>query len=264
LNLRGEVIGINGAIITNPQTEGNIGIGFAVPINAVRELLPQLQLGKVVRGRIGVSISAVPQEGFEDFGLKARAGAIVAAVTPGGAAAKAGLEPGDVVIQFNGRPITKTADLQKMVVSTKPGATVPVKVLRNKQEKTLNVTVDELDLAAEQTQRQSRNNAPDNTPPQQEEGAGFGLTLQNLTPQIARRLQIPSGQTGAVVTDVDPDSSSAAAGIRPGDVILSVNRVSVSSAADAGREMKKIAAGRLAQLLIWRDGREVFVTAKKE
>jgi serine protease Do len=263
LNLRGEVIGINSAIITNPQTEGNIGIGFAVPINAVRELLPELQQGKVVRGRIGVSISAVPQEGFEDFGLKARAGAIVAAVTPGGAAAKAGLEPGDVVIQFNGRPIAKTDDLQKMVVSTKPGTTVPIRVLRNKQERTLNVTVDELDLAAEQAQRQSRNNVPDNTQPQPEEGAGFGLTLQSLTPQLARRLQIPSGQSGAVVTDVDPDSPSAAT-IRPGDVILSVNRVPVSSAADAGREMMKIPAGRLAQLLIWRNGGEVFATVKKQ
>ena len=124
--------------------------------------------------------------------------------------------------------------------------------------------MDELDLAAEQSQRQGRSNAPDNTQPQQEEGSGFGVTLQNLTPQIARRLQVPSGQSGAVVTDVDPDSSSAAAGIRPGDVILSVNRVSVSSAADAGREMKKIATGRLAQLLIWRNGNEVFATVKKE
>jgi serine protease Do len=264
LNVRGEVIGINSAIITNPQTEGNIGIGFAVPINAVRELLPQLQQGRVIRGRIGVSISAVPREGFEELGLKTRTGAIVAAVTPGGAAAKAGLEPGDIVLQFNGRPVTKTDELQKLVVGTKPGTSVSVRVLRNKQERTVNVTVEELDLAAEQNQRLGRNNAPDNSQPQEEQGAGFGLTLQNLTPQIARRLQVPSGQTGAVITDVDPDSSSAAAGLRPGDVLLSVNRVPVSNAAEAGRELKKIQSGRLAQLLLWRNGNEVFATVKKD
>ena len=108
LNVRGEVIGINTAIITNARSEGNIGIGFAVPINTVRELLPQLRQGKVVRGRIGVSGAAVPREGFEDFGLKSRTGAIVAQVTPGGgAAAKAGIEPGDVIVEFNGRPVRR-------------------------------------------------------------------------------------------------------------------------------------------------------------
>src|SRR5437899_485216 len=90
LNLRGEVIGINTAIITNSRTEGNIGIGFAVPSNTVRELLPQLHTGKIIRGRIGVQVLAVPREGFEDFGLTKRMGAIVAEVTPGGAALKAG------------------------------------------------------------------------------------------------------------------------------------------------------------------------------
>ena len=150
LNLRGEVIGINTAIITNARSEGNIGIGFAVPSNTVRDLLPQLNTGKVIRGRIGVSVLAVPREGFEDFGLKTRMGAVVAQVSPGGAAAKAGMEPGDVIIQFNGRPIKNNDELVRMVVATKPGTSVPVKVLRNKQEKTLNVIVDELDLDAEQ------------------------------------------------------------------------------------------------------------------
>src|SRR5207249_9893575 len=105
LNLRGEVIGMNTAIITNSRSEGNIGIGFAVPSNTVRELLPQLHTGKITRGRSGVSVFAVPREGYEDYGLKTRAGAVVAQVLSGGAAAKAGVEPGDVIVQFNGRPI---------------------------------------------------------------------------------------------------------------------------------------------------------------
>src|SRR3954463_11195115 len=152
LNVRGEVIGMNTAIITNARSEGNIGIGFAVPINTVRDLLPQLHTGKISRGRIGVQVLAVPREGFEDFGLTKRMGAIVAEVTPGGAAVKAGMEPGDVIVQYNGRPVQNNDELVKMVVATKPGTSVQVKVLRSKQEKTLNVVVDELDLDAEQNQ----------------------------------------------------------------------------------------------------------------
>src|SRR5262249_51632024 len=150
LNIRGEVIGMNTAIITNARSEGNIGIGFAVPINTVRDLLPQLRPGKVIRGRIGVSVTEVPRDGYEDFGLKARAGAVVATVAPGGAAAKGGIEPGDVIVQYNGRPIANRDELVKMVVATKPGTSVPVKVIRDKREKTLNITVDELDLEGEQ------------------------------------------------------------------------------------------------------------------
>jgi serine protease Do len=263
LNLRGEVIGMNTAIITNAQSEGNIGIGFAVPSNAVRELLPQLQVGKVVRGRIGVQINAIPREGFEDLGLKTRSGAYIAAIAPGGAASKAGLEPGDVIVEFNGRPVTKTDDLQKNVVATKPGTTVPIKILRNKQERTLNLTVDELDLDAEQTQRTGRNNNGAEPPAAQSE-SGFGLMLQDIPPAVARRLQIPGNQTGVFITDVAPDSGSEMAGIRAGDVILKVNNVTVASAAAAGRELQKVASGRLAQLLIWRDGAQLFVPVKKD
>jgi serine protease Do len=262
LNVRGEVIGINSAIITNSQSEGNIGIGFAVPINTVRDLLQGLRQGKVVRGRIGVQVQAVPRQAFEDLGLKSRAGAIVAQVMPNSAASKAGIEPGDVIIEFKGKAITDQNELVRMVVATPPGTTVPVKVVRNGQQKSLNVTIEELDLDAEQGQRQGRQN--NQQPPQEEEGAGFGLTLQNLTPQLARRLQVPSGQGGAVITEVDPDSNAAQAGVRPGDVLISVNRKPISTAAEAGRELQKIQSGRLAQILLWRAGTEVFVTIKKD
>ncbi|HWF86554.1 MAG TPA: trypsin-like peptidase domain-containing protein [Vicinamibacterales bacterium] len=263
LNVRGEVIGINTAIISNGRSEGNIGIGFAVPINTVRDLLPQLRAGKVIRGRIGVSVAAVPREGFEDFGLKARAGAIVATVAPGGAASKAGMEPGDVIVQYNGRPVANRDELVAAVIATKPGTSVPIKVLRNKQDKTLNVTIEELDLEAEQgAARRSPNNSDQND--QAEEGStGFGLTLQNLTPSIARRLQIPNGKAGALISDVDPNGPAAAV-LRAGDVILSVNRQPVTNAADAGRELQKIPSGHIAQILVWRGESEVFVTVKKD
>jgi serine protease Do len=264
LNIRGEVIGINTAIISNGQSEGNIGIGFAVPSNTVRELLPQLREGKVIRGRIGVSVGVVPREGFEEFGLKTRTGAVVSSVLPGSAAAKAGMEPGDVVVEYNGRPVPNRDDLVKMVVATKPGTSVPVKVLREKKEKTLTVTVEQLDLDAEQQTVQTRRGGNPQNDTNEQQGSGFGVTLSNLSPQVARRLQLPANRAGALVSDVDPDGPAAASGIRAGDVILQVNRKPVSNAADAARELQAVPSGRLAQILLWRADAEVFVTVKKD
>ena len=249
LNVRGEVVGINTAIYTDSQRAANIGIGFAVPSNTVRELLPQLRNGKITRGRIGVSVLPIPREALEDFGLKERRGALVAQVPAGGAAAAS---------------VNNSDELVKMVVATKPGTTVPIKVLRNKQEKTLNVTVDELDLEAEQNggRRPQQSDQPQ-SPSDQQDAGGFGVTLDNVTAQMARRLKLPSGQTGAVVTDVDPDGAAAGA-LRSGDVILAVNRRPVSNAAEAARELQKVPSGRIAQILVWRGEGETFVTVKKD
>ena len=267
LNMRGDVIGMNTAIITNSQNEGNIGIGFAVPINTVKDLLQQLRAGKITRGRIGVSVIPVPRESWEDFGLKERKGAVVAQVPPNSPAAKAGMEAGDVITEYNGRPVTSRDELVKMVVATKPGTSVPVKILRNKQEKTLHVTVEELDLEAEAQASGGgggrRNQEPDQPEPEEQGAAGFGLTLENVTPQMARRLHVPSGQTGAIVSDVDSDGPSAGF-LRAGDVILSVNGRSVSSAQEAQRELQKVQSKHLAQLRVWRSDSETFVPIRKE
>ena len=266
LNIRGEVIGINTAIISNDRASGNIGIGFAVPINSVRDLLPQLRVGKIVRGRIGVSVQPVPRDGFEDFGLKSRSGAMVAQVSPGGASAKAGIQPGDVIVEFNGRAVPNSNELVKMVIATKPGPSVAVKVLREAQ--TLPSASKNLSTPSSGPARRPRATITTTIPPARGTGAaGFGLTLQNLTPQIMRRLQMPSGQSGALVSEVDPNSDSARS-LRMGDVVLSVNGKAVSSAAEAGRELQKVASGRIARILVWRSngdrGDEVFVTVKKE
>jgi serine protease Do len=265
LNIRGEVIGMNTAIYTDAARAANIGIGFATPINTIRELLPQLRTGKISRGVIGVEIRTDPitKDMAKDLGLPNTNGAVISSVGPETPAAKAGLRAGDVIVEYNGRPVTDNEALVNMVVATKPGTTVPIKVLRNKSEKTLNVTVDELDLDAEQSQGRR---SPQNDQPQQDEPQGtgsFGLTLENVTPQMARRLHLPSGQSGALVTEVDPDGASAGA-LRQGDVILSVNGKAVANAADAARELAKIASGRLAQLRVWRGDGEVFVPVKKD
>jgi serine protease Do len=267
LNIRGEVIGMNTAIISNGRQEGNIGIGFAVPINAVRDLLPQLHTGKVIRGRIGVQISALPPGSEQEFGLKSRSGAVVGSVEAGGAADKGGIKPGDVVVEYNGRPVSTTNELVKMVTATKPGSTVPVKVMRSERggprERTINVTVEELDLEAEQG-RQARNAQRGGGAPPQDPGAdSFGLSLQNITPQRARQLQLPAGTTGAVITEVDPSGPSAGV-LRPGDVVLSVNGQNVANASEAARELQQVAAGRYARILLWRGDGEVFVTVRKE
>ena len=269
LNMRGEVIGINTAIISNGQSEGNIGIGFAVPINTVRELLPQLREGKVIRGRIGVSVAAVPRESFEEFGLRSRTGAVVSSVLPNSAALKAGMEPGDVVVEYNGRPVPNRDELVKMVVATKPGSTVPVKILRNKQERTLSVTVEQLDLDAETQTSQNRRSNNQREDSSETQGSGFGLTLSNLTPQISRRLQLPSGRAGVLVSDVDQDGPAGQSGMKAGDVILQVNHKPVATAADAARELQAVASGHLAQVLLWRADSnsgptEIFITMKKE
>jgi len=263
LNIRGEVIGMNTAIITDGQRQGNIGIGFAIPINVVRDLLPQLRGGKITRGRIGVEIRPIPREAIDEFGLKSRDGALVGAVSSGGAAAKAGIEPGDVIVGYNGKPVKNSNELVSMVTATKPGTSVPVRVIRDGRERTINVVVDELDLEAEGNNQQSRARGGRGGGPEPETTAGFGLTLNNITPDIARQLRLESAR-GAVVVDVDPNSPAARAGITEGDVILRVGQTPVSNNADAQRELAKVPSGGTAFLRILRDGQETFVPVTKE
>ncbi len=154
LNVRGEVIGINTAIYSGGSafgTAGNIGIGFAVPINTVRDVLPGLRQGKITRGRIGVSVRPVSPDEVEALSLKDRRGAVVAQVPPG-PAATAGVEPGDVIVEFNSKPINRSDDLPALVAATTPGTTVPLKVVREGKERTFNVRVEELNLEAETPQ----------------------------------------------------------------------------------------------------------------
>jgi serine protease Do len=259
LNVRGEVIGINTAIIADGRQSGNIGIGFAIPINTVRDLLPQLRTGKITRGRIGVGVDSIPRDAVDEFGLKDRKGAVVKTVSPGGAAAKAGLEPGDVILSFNNKPVSNRDELVQMVVSTKPGTSVPVRIMRDRAEKTVNVTVDELDLEAEGNV--ARNRERDDTG--QATSTGFGLRLQNISPQDARELKLNSA-SGALIADVEQGSPAARAGLRPGDVIVRVGREPITSATDAQRELGRVPSRGTAFMRVLRDGQETFVSVTKD
>ena len=262
LNLRGEVVGINTAIISGPQQQGNVGIGFAIPINIVRELLPQLRAGKITRGRIGVGIGPIPADAVDEFGLKDRNGAVVLNLAPGGAAAKAGIEPGDVIVGYNGKPIRNRDELVALVTATKPGTTVPIRLVRDRQERTISVTVEELDLETESAALRPDNRGGGNTP--EETSSGFGVTLGNITPQVAQQLRLDRGVQGAVVTAVEQGSPAARAGIATGDVIVRVGRESVQSAAEASRALGAIQSGGTAFLRILRNGQETFVAVTKE
>ena len=254
LNLRGEVIGINTAIVSDRPS--NLGIGFAVPINTVRELLPQLRTGKVTRGLIGVSILPVTNDDYEDFGLDESQGAIVSTIDPNGPAANSDLEPGDVIVSFDGDRVEDVEDLQQKVVDTRPGTVVELGVYRGGDPTTLPITIGELDLDARG--RQTAVAVEDlNT--------GFGMRLQDLTAETARELGIiQPGIAGAVVTRVDPAGTARNGGVRENDVITAVNREPVSTAAEASRELNRVSSGRPAFLLILRDGSQVFLRVRKE
>jgi serine protease Do len=262
LNVRGEVVGMNTAIYTSQAQSSNIGIGFATPINTIRDLLPQLRTGKISRGVIGVSVSKDPltKETAKALGLPNTSGAVISSVKPDGAAAKAGLVRGDVIVEYNGHPVPDSDTLVSLVVATKPGTTVPITIYRDNQRKSLNVTPDELDLEAEAAGRRSA--GPDGRP-EPPTATDFGMQLEAITPQIARSVELPQGRGGALVADVDRGSAAARAGVQPNDIILEVNRQPVSSLPQATRALQNVPAGTPVFLVVWRQGEELFITMSK-
>jgi serine protease Do len=268
LNIRGEVVGINTAIISDGESGGNLGIGFAVPINTVRDILPSLKDGKVSRGRIGVQVDKkrIDERDYKDLGLTSAAGATISLVTPGGPAAKAGMKAADIVTEFNGKPVKDSNALVDMVVHTTPGTTVPIKIVRNGKAQSLNITIEELNVEDEVGQpRATQEEQPDAAPEPKE--TGFGMTVEPLTPQITRRLGVPSGQGGAIVADLDQRGAAALGGMAPTDVILAVNGVAMTSTDQVLKALEAIPSGKIARILVWRtiQGRgEQLVTLRKK
>ena len=208
INLRGEVIGINTAIFS--RTGGNMGIGFAIPINLAKELLPQLRgKGKVTRGYLGVLIQKVTPEIAESLGMDHGYGALVANVSKDGPADKAGVKVGDVIVEFDGKEVKDSGDLPIIVARTAVDKKIRMKVLRDKKELTLNVAVGEL------KDEEVVASVP--------EKGELGMTVQKLTPQLAENLGLDKTD-GVVVTAVEPGSAADEAGVRRGDVIVEVDR----------------------------------------
>jgi serine protease Do len=262
LNVRGEVVGMNTAIYTD-QRSANIGIGFATPINTIRAILPQLRSGRVIRGVIGVGVRpyALTQGDAQAFGLPNTNGAVLTTVASGQPADKAGLQRGDVITEFNGKPVADNEALVAMVVGTKPGTTVPLTVYRARQRKSMNITIGELDLAAEQglSARPEVETEPTST--------GFGMDIEAITPDIARELRLAAGKGGAIVSNVSRSSPANNAGVLPNDVILEVNGTPVSNVSQVKRELESAAPGSTVFLVVWRvgpsGGQETFLTLRK-
>jgi serine protease Do len=269
INLRGEVIGVNTAIATTGMSQGNMGVGFAIPSNTIRDILPQLRNGKVVRGRVGVQVGPVRRQAVDELGLKDKNGALVSSIEESGPAEKAGLEIGDVVLAWNGQPVKDSDELVRLVVKTKPGTSVPMRIVRNKQERTLNITVEELDLEAESGR--ARRQSTERTSIEPEQSKGFGMTIENVSADMTRRLRLQDNVRGAVITDIDPGSPAAVQGLRPGDVIYRVGSAPVTSALEAQRELNRVPSGGTALLRIIRSDpnttkgyRELFLTVTKD
>ena len=251
INLRGEVVGINSAIYS--RSGGNIGIGFASPINIAKELVPDLeQKGRVTRGWLGVLIQKVTPEIAESLGLQDSSGALVADVMKDGPAKEAGIQVGDVIVEFNGTAVKDSQDLPLLVARTPVGKTVPVKLLRAKAEKIVDVKVKEL-----KDEEVEVAGAPD-------EHEDFGLTVQNITPQIAESLGLDASTKGVVVGMVAPGSAADEAQLRRGDVILEVNRKPVKDVAAFRSAVKGTEKGKNVLLLVKRGDSTVFLTLKND
>jgi serine protease Do len=214
VNLKGEVIGINTAIIASGQ-----GIGFAIPSNMAKSVISQLkEKGKVTRGWIGVSIQSLTPELAQAMGLKEQKGALVSDVMQGGPADAAGMKRGDVIISFAGRDIKEASDLPIIVAETPVGKTVTVKILRDAKEVDLKITIAE--MTGERLA--SRKIAPE---------SGLGMQVDDIKPEWQREFNLRES-TGVVVTDVSPNGPAYEAGIKAGDVIKEINRKSIKNMRD--------------------------------
>jgi len=226
VDAEGRLIGINTAILS--RTGGYQGIGFAIPSNLARFVMDQLiQTGRVTRGYLGVIIQDLTPALAEQFKLKETKGALVSDVQPGSPAEKAGLKAGDVIIEFDGKPVTDSRHLKLQVARVSPGSTVQVKVLRDGAPKTVQVNVGR--LPGQPFEARARQPEPSDT----EALKGVGVT--DLDARTRRQFGIPPHIQGALVVEVEPGSASAAAGLKPGDAILEINRSPVRNAQDAVR-----------------------------
>jgi serine protease Do len=242
INLKGEVIGINSAIVATGQ-----GIGFAIPSNLAKNITSQLrEKGKVIRGWIGVSIQTVTPEIASSFGLKEAKGALVSDVVQGGPAEKGGIKRGDIIVMFDGKDVKTSSELPLIVAETPVGKTVDVKVIRNGKEAGLKIKVEEQTEQRVASQMQSPS-------------ADFGMQVDNLSPRRQKEFGVRDS-TGVVVINVEPGSPADEAGIQPGDVIKEINRKSVKNTGDYNAALEKTEKGRPVLFLVKRGGQTFYIS----
>jgi serine protease Do len=246
----GELVGINSQILS--PSGGSIGIGFAIPSNMAENVMSQLvATGHVRRGMIGVVAQGLTSDVAKSLGLSSVHGAIVAQVTPDSPASKAGIRQGDVILKVNGEAINDSNDLRNRISAMAPGSHVDLSIERDGQSETLPLTLSETSPATT-----SRTPASSSTPKSTEQA--LGMTVQAMTPDLARELRVPAGTTGLAVTDVDVSGAAARAGIQSGDVIRQVDGRAVTSTSEFRDAMAR-RTGRPALVLVQRQNQPAYI-----
>jgi serine protease Do len=252
VSTRGELIGINSQILS--PSGGNIGIGFAIPANMARNVMTQLiDKGRVHRGLLGVTVQPMTSELARSLDIEQVTGALVSDVQAGGPGEKGGLRRGDVITSIDGEPVRDGNVLRNHVAGLQPGSRVELQVLRGGKPQTLTLTLGELAPA--------RGPSDDADQPAERDGTGFGMSVQPLTREQARQLELDA-TSGVVVTDVQASGRAADAGLRRGDVITEVDRKDVDTV-DTLRSLLK-AGNRPALLLVHRDGATLYLTLDRD
>ncbi len=255
LNLSGEVIGINSAVNAAGQ-----GIGFAIPINLVKQLLPDLKdKGRVQRSWIGVAVQRVAPEIASGLGLDRPRGALVSQVVERGPAYKAGLKPGDVITRFDGKPIQDSSDLPLLATTAGIGRTVGIELMRDGELRSAKITLaalpnDDGDAARDERAGPANDDA---------RAIAFGIRAVTLDDELRQRLDLPARQRGAVITRVSPGSAAANAGLKAGDVIVEVNGKAVVDRPSLEAAYDRVKSGKLLKMLMIRDGASTFVAVVK-
>jgi Do/DeqQ family serine protease len=243
----GELVGINSQILS--LSGGNMGIGFAIPSNLAKNVMSQLvSTGKVRRSMLGVTVQPVTSDLADGLGLSAVRGAVVSDVSPGSPAEKAGLERQDVILRVDGVDISDSNDLRNRISNVVPGQTVTVDYMRDGKPRSVRVALAE--RTADQASVPGRDENPANS--------DFGMTLNRVTPELAARFQLEGRPSGVIVTDVLPGSPASRAGVRPGDIIRTIDRQSVTTPAEARQELGKTRT-RPAVLVVEREGSSAIV-----
>lgn len=247
-NLKGEVVGVN-TMIYSP-TGGNVGIGFAIPINIASDVVTQLkEKGRVVRGWLGVVVQTITPELAKSFGLEDRKGALVADVDKKGPAFKAGIRAGDIILRFDDRKIEEMSELPLIVAQTPVGKKVQVEILRDGKKKVLSVTTGELEEAETVETAQVRTGT-------------LGLRVQQLTPELAERMNLDE-DSGVIVTDVQRGSAADEAGITRGDIIKEVNRQPVSTVSEYNAAIQAAKKENIL-MLVKRGPSSIFIVIKQQ
>ena len=260
-NMKGEVVGINTAIIS--PRGGSVGIGFSIPSNLAQPVIAQLrEFGRTKRGWLGVRIQTVDPEIAESVGLKNASGALVVNVTKGGPAEKAGIRARDIILKFNNRAVTAMRKLPRIVADTKVGADAAVLVWRNGKEMTFTVRLGELEKAEKAIRASVKRDRP--APMTSSTANALGLTLSKLTPALRQRYQLKGDVEGVLVTKVEGTSIAFTKGIRPGDVVVEAGQDKVANPNDVLEKVEKARkAGRKSLLLLVnRKGEPRFVALR--